>query len=414
MDERRPLADRLRPYLQPEAPPSALDALPAAPPRPEQAPRTHEPAPVPAEGPPPPPRDAPPPPQDSPPPRTSQTEPPESAEAAEPAEPSESAGSAAAPSDVQPAPRTGSSAADFTEATMLRPAAAPAAKGWRRVVQLASLGTYHPKQTAAQRAHAELFARIRTPVDGCRRIAVISRKGGVGKTTTTLMLGHALAQHRGDRVVALDGNPDAGSLGYRVAKETDATITDLLERAASVGGYPEMRRFTSQSASRLEVVASDDDPHISQAIGEDEYREAIGLLERHYNLILLDTGTGILDSATQGILRMADQLILVLAGSLDSSRAAGLTLDWLESHGYSGLVGSSVAVINQTRSRGLVEVLRVEDHFRARCRDVVRVPWDLRLEAGGEAGLDDLEPSTRQAYLDLAASVADGFRPAPA
>ena len=294
---------------------------------------------------------------------------------------------------------------------MLRPPAPPPARGWRRVVQVASLGTYKPQPTAAQRAEAELLERIRTPLTGCRRVAVISRKGGVGKTTTTLMLGHALAQHRGDRVVALDGNPDAGSLGYRVPRETDATITDLLDSGAAVAGYPEMRRFTSQSSSRLEVVASDDDPHISQAIGEEEYREVIGLLERHYNLILLDTGTGILDSATQGILRMADQLVVVLAGSLDSSRAAGLTLDWLESHGYSALVASSVAVINQTRSRGLVEVLRVEDHFRARCRDVVRVPWDRRLEAGGEAALDDLDEPTRQAYLQLAATVADGFRP---
>jgi putative peptide zinc metalloprotease protein len=276
-------------------------------------------------------------------------------------------------------------------------------------VQLASLGTYRPGPGAAQRAEAELLSRVRTPLDGCRRIAVISRKGGVGKTTTTLMLGHALAQHRGDRVVALDGNPDAGSLGYRVPRESGATITDLLDQGTRIDGYAQMRRFTSQSPSRLEVVASDDDPHISSAIGEEEYREAIAVLERHYNLILLDTGTGILDSATQGILRMADQLVVVLSPSLDSSRAAGLTLDWLESHGYMGLVAGSVAVVNQAHNRGLVEVLRVEDHFRARCREVVRIPWDRHLEAGGEAALDEVETATRTAYLQLAAAVADGF-----
>jgi putative peptide zinc metalloprotease protein len=382
MEERRPLADRLRPYLQPEAPRSALDALPPAP-----APAA---APTPVALP--------------------ESSPPEAVDTGPAVAPPPAPAPPASP--APPSPRSGSSAAEFTEEAMLRPAAAPPATGWRRIVQVASLGTYQPKETAAQRAQAELLGRIRTPVTGCRRIAVISRKGGVGKTTTTLMLGHALAQHRGDRVVALDGNPDAGSLGYRVPKETDATITDLLDRGTTIAGYPQMRGFTSQSPSRLEVVASDDDPHISSAIGEDEYREVIGLLERHYNLILLDTGTGILDSATQGILRMADQLVIVLAGSLDSSRAAGLTLDWLESHGYSGLVAGSVAVINQARSRGLVEVLRVEDHFRARCRDVVRVPWDRRLEAGGEAELDDLDAATRDAYLQLAASVADGFRPA--
>jgi hypothetical protein len=42
-------------------------------------------------------------------------------------------------------------------------------------------------------AERELMARAKTPVPGCRSIAVISRKGGVGKTTTMLMLGHTFS-----------------------------------------------------------------------------------------------------------------------------------------------------------------------------------------------------------------------------
>ena len=60
--------------------------------------------------------------------------------------------------------------------------------------------------SAEERRQLELLGRVRTPC-GCRRIVVISRKGGAGKTTTTLMLGHTLASYRGDRVVALDANP---------------------------------------------------------------------------------------------------------------------------------------------------------------------------------------------------------------
>ena len=56
------------------------------------------------------------------------------------------------------------------------------------------------------------------------------------------------------------------------------------------------------------MVASDDDPRISHALGEEEYRTAIDILDRHYNLILVDTGTGILDSAIKGILAEADQI----------------------------------------------------------------------------------------------------------
>ena len=66
---------------------------------------------------------------------------------------------------------------------------------------------------------------------------VLSRKGGAGKTTTTLMLGHTFATHRGDRVVALDANPDAGSLAYRVRRETTETVTSLLSEGHDLDRY---------------------------------------------------------------------------------------------------------------------------------------------------------------------------------
>ena len=50
------------------------------------------------------------------------------------------------------------------------------------------------------------------------RIAVASVKGGVRKTTVAACLGLALAEHRGDRVVALDANPDTGTLADRLTR----------------------------------------------------------------------------------------------------------------------------------------------------------------------------------------------------
>jgi putative peptide zinc metalloprotease protein len=98
----------------------------------------------------------------------------------------------------------------------------------------------------------ELVGRVKSPVQGCRRIAVVSRKGGVGKTTTTLMLGHTFASLRGDRVIALDGNPDAGSLAYRVRRETTNTIMNLLANHAVIARYADIRAYTSQAPTRLE------------------------------------------------------------------------------------------------------------------------------------------------------------------
>jgi putative peptide zinc metalloprotease protein len=300
-------------------------------------------------------------------------------------------------------------AADFTAERYLREGSLAPRDGWRRVLFWLTGGRVNLGPSPTELAERELIARAKTPVPGCRSIAVISRKGGVGKTTTTLMLGHTFASLRGDRVVALDGNPDAGSLGYRVRRETAATITNLLADEQIITRYADIRAYTSQAPTRLEVVASDDDPRITKALGEEDYRRAIALLERHYNLICLDTGTGVLESATRGILQLADQIVVVMSPSLDSARAASSTLDWLNENNHAELVRGAVAVVNGVQEGGQVEVGRIKEHFAGRCRAVVQVPWDPHLAAGAETDVARLRPTTRHAYLEVAAAVADGF-----
>jgi putative peptide zinc metalloprotease protein len=301
-------------------------------------------------------------------------------------------------------------ASDFTEETMLRRQSRPPTRGWRRGVYVGTRGALNPGPGRAERRELELLNRLRTPIQGSRRLVVLSRKGGAGKTTTAVMLGHTFASQRGDRVVALDGNPDAGSLVYRIRRQSPETVTSLLAERMHLHRYADMRAFTSQAAdTRLEIVASDDDPRISEALGELHYRNAIDVLDRHYNLIIIDTGTGVLDGAIQGVLGEADQIVVVMPPALDGGRVAAMTLDWLEEHDHAGLVRGAVAVVNAVRGSGPVELDRMEAHFAARCAGVVRIPWDPALAAGGQTAFAELRRATRVAFLDLAATIAEGF-----
>src|SRR6266542_4440931 len=192
-------------------------------------------------------------------------------------------------------------AADFTAERYLRDQSMAPRDGWRRIVYWLTGGRVNLGPSPAELAERELIARAKTPVPGCRSIAVISRKGGVGKTTTTLMLGHSSPTRR------------------------------------------------------------------------------------------------------------ADQIVVVMSPSLDSARAASSTLDWLNENGHSELVRSAVAVVNGVQADGQVEVGRITEHFAGRCRAVVQVPWDPHLAAGAETDVARLRPTTRHAYLEVAAAVADGF-----
>jgi MinD-like ATPase involved in chromosome partitioning or flagellar assembly len=242
------------------------------------------------------------------------------------------------------------------------------------------------------------------------RIAVLSLKGGVGKTTVTATLGATLASVRGDRVIAVDANPDRGTLSQKVPLETPATVRHLLRDAEGIEAYSDVRAYTSQGASRLEVLASESDPAVSEAFSSDDYTRTLEVLERFYSLVLTDCGTGLMHSAMAAVLAKADALIVISSGSVDGARSASATLDWLDAHGHEDLVRDSIAVINAVRPRsGKVDMNKVVDHFTRRCRAVLQVPFDPHLEEGAEISLERLKPETREALLELAAVVASGF-----
>lgn len=263
------------------------------------------------------------------------------------------------------------------------------------------------KEEAERQRKLEL---IRTPVLSCYRIAVISLKGGVGKTTTTTALGATLATERQDKILAIDANPDAGTLGRRVRRETGATIRDLVQAIPYLHSYMDIRRFTSQAPSGLEILANDVDPAVSTTFNDEDYRRAIDVLGKQYPIILTDSGTGLLYSAMRGVLDLADQLIIISTPSVDGASSASTTLDWLSAHGYADLVQRSITVISGVRETG--KMIKVEDivqHFQTRCRGVVVVPFDEHLSAGAEVDLDMMRPKTREAYFHLSAMVAEDF-----
>ncbi|MGH3094381.1 MAG: AAA family ATPase [Streptosporangiales bacterium] len=309
----------------------------------------------------------------------------------------------------QPLPLTSDS---LSPQALLRPRKAAPASGWRRAVFKVSGGLIDPGESSKETQRQQMIAQARTPVAGGHyRVAVLSLKGGVGKTTSTVGLGAMLASLRGDRVIAVDANPDRGTLSEKIRLETRSNVRDLLSAKSMITRYADVRQHTSQATSRLEVLASDPDPAVSEAFSEDDYRQIADVLEHYYSICITDCGTGLLHSAMSGVLGLADQIVLVSSASVDGARSASATLDWLDAHDYGELVRSGVVVMSAVRPQNkAVDLSRLEQHFGARCRTLVRVPFDPHLEEGAEFLLEQLDQQTRDAYLQLTASVAAGFQ----
>ena len=245
---------------------------------------------------------------------------------------------------------------------------------------------------------------------GSRYIPVLTRKGGVGKTTTTALLGMALARVREDRVIAIDANPDRGTLAERFPKSTDKTVRDVVSQAASIQSFTTFSDYVSRDGNRLDVLASDTDPLLSEAFDENDYNVVADIVSKYYSVVLTDCGTGIVHSVMKATLERANGLVIISGGSFDEARLAAETLTWLESNGYADLVRQSVVSINTaTQGTNLVRLNEIENHFKSRVREIVRMPYDPLLAAGSVIEWNRLKPHTRAAARELAALVMDGL-----
>ncbi|HZV51226.1 MAG TPA: EsaB/YukD family protein [Candidatus Dormibacteraeota bacterium] len=146
----------------------------------------------------------------------------------------------------------------------------------------------------------------------CATIAVMSPKGGVGKTTVATLLGTLLAFLRRDRIVAIDTNPDFGSLGRQLAPDHTVFVDDLYE----VLDEPELTATTldnhlSRAAHGLMVLPAPTDPVRVARLDTNAYTKVVRKLQQMVGVIVLDSGAGLHEPAARAALDTADQVVLV-------------------------------------------------------------------------------------------------------
>jgi MinD-like ATPase involved in chromosome partitioning or flagellar assembly len=149
---------------------------------------------------------------------------------------------------------------------------------------------------------------------------------------------------------------------------------------------------------------------LSEAFDEGDYNVVADMAARYYSVVLTDCGTGIVHSVMRPTLQRASGLVIVSGGSVDEARLASETLTWLEANGYGDLVRNSIVALNTTtQATNLVKIDEIEQHFKTRVRDVVRIPYDPALAAGSVIKFNQLHRHTREAARELAALVVDGL-----
>lgn len=236
----------------------------------------------------------------------------------------------------------------------------------------------------------------------CVTIAVMSPKGGVGKTTATALLGSLFAMLRRDRIVAVDTNPDFGSLGRSLAPQHQVFVDDLLE----VLDDPQLTVTAldanlGRGAHGLMILPAPTDAVRMARLDQEAYEKVVRRLQGMVGVVILDCGTGLHEPTSQAALKTADQVLLVTdaepaTASLVAESAALLQRDgvpiWL--------------LVNRMPTAGSRLDLAALETYIPQARGLVVLPAHARAAnqlAGGSFDWRDAPTSWKRAVREVAA-----------
>lgn len=285
----------------------------------------------------------------------------------------------------------------------------PSQRGWRHVLHM--LTRINLGLSPDELYEMDLHTRIRRNTRDSYQIGVFGLKGGVGKTAVTIALGSALSKVRGDRILAVDANPDGGNLADRAGRQSAATVADLLADQ-ELARYNDIRAYTNMNSANLEVLSAEEYSGARREFNDEDWRNATNIVSRYYNLVLADCGAGLFQPAARGVLSTISGLVIVASASIDGARQAAVTMDWLRQNGYQDLVGRSCVVINHvTPGRPNIDVTDLVGQFERHVSPgrVIVLPWDKHITAGTEIQLDLLSRTFQRRITELAAALSDDF-----
>ncbi|WP_018803812.1 MinD/ParA family ATP-binding protein [Salinispora arenicola] len=327
-------------------------------------------------------------------------------------QPAASVSAALPPAGWTPMPGAPPTAEDFARRRQLRPMDPMATMGVRAVAN--KMGLRLPPGRLEQELRRDI-EMVRRNFGGLRQVTVVNPKGGAGKTVAILLLAMTFGQKRGGYILAWDNNETQGTLGMRAQQDFHArTVRDLLRDLAqfqgSHGRVGDLSQYVrAQGEGMFDVLASDESATGGEMLTAAAFGEIREVVSRFYKLIFVDTGNNVRAQNWQAAMDATDQLVVTMSARNDSAETAARMLDHLEQSGRQRLVRQAVTVVSMPPSRKEMDLPAIEAHFAARTRAVLLAPYERLIDSGEPLRYGALSSAARDAWLKIAAAVAEGL-----
>lgn len=249
---------------------------------------------------------------------------------------------------------------------------------------------------------------VQAPVTTGRRLAVVSLRGGAGKTTAAALLGRTYASLRPEPVAALDLDPGLGSLAVRLSDVSTAArpVPSIDQLAAALEG---LSHLSLDSLRELMGQAPDELLHTGprtsgQPLGRPRITSALATVSRFVPLTVVDCPTGPEHPDTAAVLLQSHAAVLTVpATGAGVDEAAGYLSHWLQDPFLSSIPVAAV-VTGTDRAADLDPLAQAAALTRIGVM-AAALRYDRHLAGGVGIRLPLILPENRRAVAELASGL---------
>ncbi len=206
-------------------------------------------------------------------------------------------------------------------------------------------------------------------------IAIISGKGGVGKTVLAINVAALLAQRHPGRAVLVDLSLQFGDVGAALNLPTDHTITDLLGENHTADSEV-VGQVLVAAPGDLKVLLAPTSPELADYVSTAHVSSLLETLRTDFDFIVLDTPSYLTEIGVQAV-ELADHVVMVTDLSVTSVKNARLTRGILDNIGVDPT--RVVVVGNHRESAGELDRRGAETFLGAQI--AVEVPFAAEVVA---------------------------------
>lgn len=201
-----------------------------------------------------------------------------------------------------------------------------------------------------------------------KTVAVMSGKGGVGKSTiATALAGEIARRQPEDRVVLVDFDVQFGAVAPMLGLKPSNTLATLAPHAADVGGSTDIADFLTVASMsegiNLHVLAAPPAPMDLSVLHPEIASQILSTLRRHFDVVVVDLPTQMTD-ASLAAFQLCELLLLVCEPEMLSVRSCRQMVELLTKDPTVGRPAAQTKVVlNKVRAKSLIKPSDVVELF---------------------------------------------------